>query len=227
MSEAVTGISFGQRAANLGSMEGLISLERESERHAFFAELDTLSSSLIARSLNGEKIINVKHSIEKSKIVILGLDSSKQRLLDNWFSVEHQHSKGAWFLPEKASLKTGLANLPATFKSYPRFAHRITMEDWSSVTLAESPAGLMVWSILEPFFYDLFLPLEMRASWSGLKTREDHLSAWEAIDKFVTALGLGLDKQLRIFRYGGGWGGCRAVSRLKPNRTCCRRLQTR
>jgi len=154
-------------------------------------------------------------TIEKSEIVILELDASKQRLLDDWFSVEHQHSKGAWFLPEKASLKTGLANLPATFKSHPRFAHRITTEDWASVTLAKSSAGLMVWSILEPFFYELFLPLEIRASWSGLKTREDQLAAWETIDKFVTALGLGLDKQLRIFRYGAGWGGLSSGEQLK------------
>jgi hypothetical protein len=57
----MTGMSFGQRAANLDSLDALIFLEQEDERHTFFAELDALSSTLIARSLNGEKIINVKH----------------------------------------------------------------------------------------------------------------------------------------------------------------------
>jgi hypothetical protein len=206
MSEATIFTPFGRRAARLTSSDLLLALEEEEQKEELFREVDSLAAFVIRRSLKGEVTVIVERTLDREDVVFTGLDSRQEELLKNIYSLEQQHSRGTWFLPEKATLKTGLANLPAIFSKYPRFAHQICAEASARVIFAESPAGVFVWAFLEPLLYQLFLPLEIRASWSGLKSREEHVSAWSEVDRLIAALGLKLDEQLAVMRYGGNWG---------------------
>jgi hypothetical protein len=216
MSEIRTTEPFGRRAvADLSSPDLLLALERREQKSEFFRQVDCLAALTIGRALKREIVITVEGRLRKANIAIAGLLAHEQELLMNIYSVEQQQLRGAWFLPEKATLKAGLANLSAMFLQYPRFAHRISAEQSGMVVFAENPAALFVWSILEPFFCRLFLPLEIRAEWSGIKTREELLSAWAEIDQFVAALGLQLEHEFAVMRYGGGWGRLASNDQLK------------
>jgi hypothetical protein len=206
MSEATIFQPFGRRAVTLRSPDPLLALEKEERRTGFFAQVDYLAAFAIGRTLKGEIAITVERALHEATVVINGLESDQKQFLANVFSVGELQSRGAWFLPERATLRTGLADLPAIFSRYPRFAHHICDQQSAKVIFAENPAAVFVWAYLEPFFHYLFLPLEMRASWSGLKSREEHLSAWAEFDKLIAALGLALKDELAVMRYGGGWG---------------------
>jgi hypothetical protein len=215
MSEATISEPFGRRAARLTSSELLLALEEEEGKNEFFGQVDSLAAFAIGRTLRGEAAVIVEGARDKEHVVIAGLDPRQEKALANIYSVEQQHLRGAWFLPEKTTLKTGLANLPIIFSKYPRFAHHISAEGSARVIFAENPAAVFTWAILEPLFNHLFLPLEMRASWSGLKSREEHLSAWAEVDKLVAALGLKLDDELAVMRYGAGWGHLSSDDQIK------------
>jgi hypothetical protein len=146
---------------------------------------------------------------------MIGLDRRNETALKDIFSIEHQHSRGAWFLPEKVSIKTGLVNLPSTFAKYPRFATGLAWEERARVLLADSPAAVFLHVAVEPLFEQLFQPFELRGRIAGAKSREDQIAAWESVDELISALGLDLEKELVVMRYGGGWSRLRAAEQVE------------
>jgi hypothetical protein len=205
MSEAATAVPFGRLAAGISSADLLLTLEQAEGKKGAFERVDALAAMVICRSLRGERVVTVERKADKARVSLNGVSDGLNETLVDAYSVDRQHTRGAWFLPERANLKTGLLNLPAAFETYPRFAHHVVADDWASVVFSENPSALFIWGMLKPFFSALFLPLELRATWSGVKSREDQLSAWEAIDKLIAALGLQLENELAVMRYGGGW----------------------
>ncbi len=149
-----------------------------------------------------------------ASVSILGLSAEDQGTLALQFSVEAQHAKGSWFLPEKMSLKTGLANLAWAFVSYPRYASGIVFEDKASVLPVSCPDGVVFWSALQPLFEQLFAPFELRGRLSGTKSAEDQRAIWTTVDDIVGALGLQISDELAVMRFGAGWGSLRAAEQL-------------
>jgi hypothetical protein len=219
MSKPTISEPFGRRAARLSSPHGLLALELEEGKGNLFDQIDGLNAFVSCRALRGEAEVIVERSSEGDHLSIKDLNPIQTQILENIYAVQHQHSRGTWFLPEKATLKAGLVNLPSIFRKYPRFGHHIVADGTARVVFAESPAAVFIWAVLEPLFYNLFLPLEMRANWSGLKSREEHLSAWAEVDRLVAALGLKLDSELAAMRYGAGWGrlSSKAQTQAKQN----------
>jgi hypothetical protein len=188
MSKGADPQSFGRLASTMFSCDSLIALEHKESKAGLFTEVDVLSADVIVRALKREIMVAVERGTHADRVSINGLDSSQQSILTNLFAVEHQHSRGAWFLPEKVSLKTGLVNLPSTFEKYPRFASRVTAEDSTRVVLAENTAAVFLWAIVEPLFEQLFLSFELRGYSAGTKNREDQLAAWASVDEIIAVL---------------------------------------
>jgi hypothetical protein len=200
---------FGRRASTLPDSGSLIELEAREGKTALFADADALVGDVAVRALRGEPTVNAE------PVSIVGLERRLEGVLDDLFAVAKQHSRGAWFLPEEASLKVGLVNLPSTFARHPRFATGLAWEERARVLLADSPTAVLLWAVLEPLFQQLFVPFELRGRLAGKKSREDQLTAWASMDAIVSALGFDVESELAIMRYGGGWGRLRAAEQLE------------
>lgn len=206
--------SFGRRALETASAPALIALEQESGMGGAFADVDDLAGNVLDRALRGERVAVVARDRRGDAVSIEGLDATRDRVLSDRFLLANQRGRGAWFLPEKASLKVGLLSLPATFGAYPRFASGVVWEERASVDLTARPAGMWIWSVLEPFFQQLYIPFELRGRLVGTKSREEQFASWAAVDELLDALHINVADELAVMRYGGGWSRLRAAEQL-------------
>ena len=116
--------SFGRNALQASSVEGLIELERQNDRLARFARLDSLISDLLIRSLRGDRILTMtENDVYESSVSIGGLTSEQRKFISDSFGLDQQQSRGAWFIPEKISLAGGRANFGFFLTQGFRFPH--------------------------------------------------------------------------------------------------------
>lgn len=213
MSETPPASSFGVRAAAAPGPAALLELEQREDRSELLAPVDDLLGSFLVRALQGGEVLRVTDG--ELPLSVPELSEGQGHALDEHFSVASQHAKGAWYLPEQATIKAGLQNLAFYFATYPRFATGITFQTRVRVPLAQSSAGVLAWSATEPLFEQLVVPFDLRGRSAGTKTPEEQLAAWAGFDEIVCALGLELADELAVMRYGGGWGPLRAAAQLE------------
>jgi hypothetical protein len=207
--------SFGQQIAGSPTARALIAFESDAGKASAFTDLDDLLGHLMVRALIGERIASVQRDRRADAVSIDGLDQAREHMLTEWFLLANQRARGAWFLPEQASLKVGLLSLPATFAAQPRFASGLVRDERARVDLTQSAPGIFIWSVLEPFFQQLYTPLELRGYLVGTKSREEQLASWTSVDELVSALEMDLSDELAVMRYGGGWGRLRSTEQLE------------
>ena len=133
-------------------------------------------ANVLVRSLRAEYVVETKKGLHGDSVSITGLEGDSKDTLDRWFSVVSQHARGTWFLPEKMTLKPGLASLPWTFATYPRYATGIVWEERAGVVPVDCPDAVPIWSIFQPLFEQLFAPIELRGRLVGTKSAEDQLA---------------------------------------------------
>lgn len=193
----------------------MVALERDAGKAGAFADLDDLLGEVLVRALSGARIASVQRDRRADAVSIDGLDQAREHMLTERFLLTNQHARGAWFVPEQASLKVGLLSLPATFAAQPRFASGLVWDERARVDLTQSAPGIFIWSVLEPFFQQLYTPLELRGRLVGTKSREEQLAAWTSVDELVSALEMDLSDELAVMRYGGGWGRLWSAEQLE------------
>jgi hypothetical protein len=207
-------LPFGRQAVATTSAVELLALERSAGLTRKFEPLDDLVSDALRRLLHGERIVEVRRE-RRDAVTLLGLDGGQDALIDELFTLEHQQARGAWFLPEEASLRAGLLNLPFYFRQYPRFATGLALEERARVHLHDSAELVLIWAVLEPLVEQLFLPFELRGPQAGLKSREEQRAAWASFDAFTAALGFDVSDELAVMRYGGGWSRLRSAEQVE------------
>jgi len=208
------GDSFGRRASRLSSAASLVELEATVDKGEVFADIDAVIAHVVNRALSGESALELKRGRRVDSLSVVGLDQRLRAILDDQFSVTNQKSRGAWFLPEKASLRTGMVSLPAFFAKHSRFAMGLASEERARVLLADEAANVLVWAVVQPLVDQLFLPFELRGPLAGTKGRDDQLPAWASFDDLVSALGFRIEDEIAVMRYGGGWEALRAPEQL-------------
>jgi len=207
--------AFGQLACDTLSASALLDLEVSAGKQGQFSQVDTLIGQLIARSLQGERIASLTRQKDKVTLSIHGLGTDQHTFIEEYFSIEKQQARGAWFIPNDASLKVGWLNLPYYFHQYPRYATGLATEERGRITLQTSGEAVMVWSILQPFFEQLFRPFELRGHSSGTMDREKQLRVWGEIDNFLRELDFGVSEELAVMHYGGGWSRLRSTEQIQ------------
>ncbi len=177
-----------------------------------FAALDGFLARLATRAFMGEPTVEVSKATSATKldrVTIAGSAEADRQLLDDQYRLERQEARGAWFLPQKVTLKYGLANLPATIATQPRFAVNVARDATAKVDLRTDPDALAVWALVVPLFSDLLAPIDLRAPTGKVATPERQRASWEAIDATYADLGIDVAAQLGVMRYGGGWAKLR------------------
>ena len=192
----------------------LLALEGRAGAGACFADLDGLLADLVVRSLMGDRIVRVELRRPSDGLTFERITDEHRRLLADVYLLAHQRARGTWFIPEKATVKAGMMNFPATFAAQPRFASGLVDDGRARVALGESPDALFAWAVLEHFFEVLFTPFELRGRLAGIKSPHEQLAAWAAYDEMLASLGLALDQEVAIMRLGSGWGHLQATEQL-------------
>jgi hypothetical protein len=180
-----------------------------------FVTLDALVGRLLVRSLRGERVVELSQDdLYVYRVSALGLSSEERSLVDEWFALKKQQSRGTWTIPDKTSLRAGFPNLLWSYTQTGRFGTAAAVEDRGPVKLESTPDAVFHWAVLEGLFESLCLPFQLRGPLAGEKTREQQLEAWNEVDTFYSALGFDVQEELSVMRYGGGWHRLNASGQL-------------
>ncbi|WP_169944438.1 stress protein [Microbispora sp. H11081] len=183
-------------------------LERDAGRNGRFAWIDQLAANLLTMALSGRNLVDITPGERGQKnrdiITVTFLTPQDRALVGETFSLSAQQARGAWFLPEQATLKAGTLNLSAHARHYPWQAVTIAGEDVARVHMGSTADALLAWSLLIPLFDALMAPITIRASGSAQSADEQH-KAWTAILQSYTDLGIAPTPEVMVFAYRGGW----------------------
>ena len=203
--------SFGRSAAQLANSIELLAFERTSDRAQRFGELDALVGKLLMRSLSGQLIVTLtQRTRDEVEVVLDGLDAQQRIFVDATFALAAQQQRGAWFIPDEATLRAGWINLPGFMQRHERFAAGLAWEERAKISLKRSSDVLMIWALLEPLADTLYLPFALRGPLTGTKAPEETAKLWAESVAFLETLGLRVGDELALLRPGRGWSTLRA-----------------
>lgn len=203
--------SFGRRASQLTTTTELLEYERISERSKRFEALDVLIGDLLVRSLSGQQIVTLTHRTRDDiQVGLDGLNAQQRSYLDEIFALAAQQRRGAWFIPDEATVRAGWVNLPAAMQRHERFAAGIAWEEREKISLKGNSDAMMLWAVLDPLAEALYLPFALRGPITGTKAPEETAKLWAESVAFLEALGLHVADQLALLRPGKGWSKLRS-----------------
>lgn len=189
------------------SPEDALAFEAAAGQQQRFVQLDTLATRLLTAALHGQPTVSVVRSTgpqAADNVEVLGLRSQEKAWCAETFGVPEQQRRGAWYLPQKLSLKAGSVNLPQLVRERPAHALTLAADDSASVSLVDGAAdAVLLWAVLVPLFETLIEPIRVRAAGSG-KTTDDQRQMWSGIEERYRLLGIAGDV-LDAFRFGGRW----------------------
>lgn len=210
-------MTFGSSAVDATPAELLAAEATHSKTQ--LQPVDELLHDLIRVAFGTAALVEGGAARDGSEFVqIEGLSEGSVAFMDQKFSLERQEARGAWFLPQEVTLKFGCCNLPYLVNSGAKFASAAAREQVARVDMRAGTHGLTVWSLAVPLFGDLMAPIELRTSTSKLAPVEQQVGVWEATAALFMSLGLHLEDQLDVLRYGGGWAALRIHEQLLAKR---------
>lgn len=201
--------TFGAQIATLAPND-LLAAEATTGRSEYFAPLDTLINAALRHALADKRLVDVTYGRRgvKDTAALAGDLSPHRGSIDDRYLLERQESRGAWYVPQELSLKTGVCNLPALTLAQPRFAMTAVRDEVVKVDARACRDAVAIWAALVPLFTDLFAAIEYRTGQTKLGSVDDRRTAWRRVEATYDDLGLCLD-EVAPFRFGGDWGRLR------------------
>ncbi len=207
--------AFGLEVLDLPAV-GVLDAERRTGRDGRFAHQEALLARMLAQACSGERVVTVSYGKrgDGDVVELLGLDAPEEAFLRDHYELARQEARGAWFLPQDASLKVGLTNFGWHMKSQPRFAMNAVRDEVAKSDLRANHHALAVWALIGPFFSDLLAPVDLRAATGKAPTAVQEAKAWAQIDGRYAEIGLTVDDAVAVFRPGGGWHRLRLADQV-------------
>ncbi|MEU9397828.1 TerD family protein [Streptomyces sp. NPDC048324] len=189
------------------SPDEALALEAAAGQQRRFAQLDTLAARLLTAALRGRPTVSVVRGIgpqAADSVAVVGLSAQEKAWCAQTFGVPEQQRRGAWYLPQKLSLKAGAVNLPYLVRERPAHALTLAADDSAGVSMVDGAAdAVLLWSVLVPLFETLIEPIRVRAA-GPTKTIDDQRQLWSGIEERYRQLGIAGDV-LEDFRFGSEW----------------------
>lgn len=188
------------------SPEQALALERAAGQQQRFADIDALAARLLATGLAGRPVATVvpgrgRHTPDTAKVT--ALTREEEVFCANAFGVQEQQRLGAWYLPQKLSVKAGAVNLPYLLRERPGHALTLAADDTARLTSVEDWDTVLLWALLVPLFETLLQPIRLRAA-GEIFPRAEQQRFWTLIEERYRLLGIDASA-LEAFRFGGGW----------------------
>ncbi len=199
--------SFGASYVALASAQDRLDFERSGRRRNEFDAVDAQLDELVLRALHGERVVELAHAGRRDVADGLALtlrESTLRAALDDAFTAAQQQERGAWYLPQKGSLATGVIHLAHWWRADRRFVLTLAERERAAPNFASADT-IAAWSVLVPLFEDLFLPLKLRSDRLAPKTREQQQQVWTTtIGPTYDALEVGTEAVAQ-YRPRTGW----------------------
>ncbi|MFE4337258.1 TerD family protein [Streptomyces sp. NPDC056831] len=188
------------------SPETALALEQAAGQQQRFAEIDALAARLLATGLAGRPIATIvpgrgRHTPDTGRVT--ALTREEEVFCASIFGVQEQQRRGAWYLPEKLSVKAGAVNLPFLLRDRPAHALTLAADDTARLTAVEGLDTVLLWALLVPLFETLLQPVRLRAA-GEIFPRTEQQRFWTAIEERYRLLGID-EGALEAFRFGSGW----------------------
>ena len=200
--------TFGRSALAAASPAELIELERQHEQGVRFHSVDSLLADVVVKAISGQRVATFDK--RRGTVNVPALHENGAVLIDD-FTVGRQQARGAWYVPEEASLKVGRLNFFHYLVHNALGVTDLAQGEGGKASLTQSPDGLLIWALFEPLMDILLLPFDLRGRWAGEKSKEEQQKLWAQFEAFAHALGFDVEDELRVMRYGGGWSRLRAT----------------
>lgn len=192
-----------------GTPVDVLSVERAAGKETRFWELDVVAADLLGAALGGEPIATITESRDGARptdsVHIGPMSASQRSFVENRFALAIQQARGAWFLPERITLKTGSLNLLSYLQRFPAHAFTVADTDTARVQVADNPDALFTWAVLLPLLDTVTAPLTMRAN-TPTGDPDDLRARWTAIEDSYARLGIHVGDALTPFRSAADWG---------------------
>src|SRR5690349_17010915 len=95
----------------------LLGLERDAGYGNRFTDVDHAAANVLRAAFAGGKVTSIERGIRGVKnadtLTLLTLSAGDRTFVDQAFAITSQQARGAWYIPEQASLKLGGTNLPS------------------------------------------------------------------------------------------------------------------
>ncbi|QES47272.1 stress protein [Streptomyces venezuelae] len=192
-------------APGMSPDEALV-LETAAGQDQRFAELDGMAARLLEAALNGQPMARVTQGRgpqASDTVELVGLAPQERLLYTDVFGVQEQQRRGAWYLPQKLSLKAGVVNLPHLMRRRAAHAMTVAADDTARISTVDSADAVLLWALLNPLFETVMEPVRVRAA-GPVGSAEDQQQLWDEIESRFARLGLAPDVLAR-FRFGAGW----------------------
>ncbi|MEU4110876.1 TerD family protein [Streptomyces sp. NPDC027717] len=183
-----------------------LALERAAGQQQRFADIDALAARLLATGFAGRPIATIvtgrrRHTPDTGEVT--ALTREERAFCATVFDVREQQRRGAWYLPEKVSVKAGVVNLPFLLRERPAHALTLAADDTARLTAVEGWDTVLLWALLVPLFETLLEPVRLRAAGEIFPPTQQR-RFWAVIEERYRLLGVG-EGALEAFRFGGGW----------------------
>lgn len=209
--------TFGHRVLHL-PLADVIAAEREAGLNVEFAAQDAMTTGIVWASIAGEKIADLIRDENSTRLSLLPLTPQDREALADRFLSSSQQSRGAWFIPDKATVEVGYANLPHFFGRHGRFANGIAFEEKARLLLNDAAEAIYYWAVLGPLFDVLYRPLKLRGAEAAIGDQQERRKAWKSVDEWYQQLGIDVSAELGVLRYGGGWSRLRSDEQLEAKK---------
>jgi Protein of unknown function (DUF2510) len=198
--------TLGRALVATCDIEGFLTAEADADAENRFTELEHAVADLLTVSFRGHAPL---HAQPHGQLTFTkAVSAATITALSERFDLATQQSKGAWWLPEDALIRSGFVNLPAHYATHPAWAMNLCADDHGRFPLTNSPAGFAAWAILAAFAADVLEPLTLRGPDNGTLDPSAAATRWEAVLDRYTGLGLATAEVLAALdamRQGRGW----------------------
>ncbi|MFD5623608.1 TerD family protein [Streptomyces yangpuensis] len=187
------------------SPDAALGLEAAAGQQQRFADLDAMVGRLLSLALSGQPLVTVTPGSAQSSdsVEVAVLTAQERAWCGEAFDVREQQRRGAWFVPQKMSLKAGAVNLPSLLRARPAYAVTLAGDDTARLHAVEGADAVLLWALLMPLFETVLEPVRVRAA-GPTGTREEQRQLWSAVESRYRSLGIG-SGALEAFRFGGDW----------------------
>ncbi|SFL67168.1 TerD family protein [Streptomyces pini] len=183
-----------------------LAIEAAAGQQQRFAELDALAARLLATAFAGQSIAVIcpgRGLRTPDTVEVTALTRDEAVFCAGMFGVHEQQRRGAWYLPQKLSVKAGAVNLPHLLRERPAHALTLATDDTARLTVVEGADTVLLWALLVPLFETLLQPVRLRAAGDIFPPTEQR-RFWAHIEERYRLLGIDAGV-LEVFRFGGGW----------------------
>ena len=197
--------TFGRRLVALSNAAEHVQLERSEAKREPFAAVDAAIEDALRQGMAGERVLELGERYDDETVTLCAADKEQLDVVSAHLDIEAMETRGAWALPDRATVEAGHANFSWWLRQEPRWVSSLAGDETRKVTLRGNPSATFAWAALGPVFEALNVPHQVRSVKAGKVPAKARDKQWALLDGLLSFAEIDLADELGVFRPGGGW----------------------